>query len=118
MDLELQKALFDLFKKHLKFPFYEGIKDVPFPYGAINYSTLQRLNTKTSKGYKATYQIDLFSNYNGTKEIKEMANLVIGLLEEPFFIGEKRCTLNDFHLRVQLEDAIHHGILETTFELY
>ena len=27
MDLELQKALYELFKSNLKFPFYDGLRD-------------------------------------------------------------------------------------------
>lgn len=118
MDLELQKTLFSLFGS-LEFPFYEGIRNEQYPYAAISYSTLQRLNTKTSKGYKLYYQIDLFSKYNGTKEVKEMANQVITLLEEPFLFGEKQCKLNDsWNFRTQVEDDVRHGILEIEFDIY
>ena len=47
MDLELQKALYELFKSNLKFPFYDGLRDEVYPYGAFSYTEDRPLNTKT-----------------------------------------------------------------------
>ena len=117
MDLELQKTLFKLFEA-LEFPFYEGVRDVSFPYGTLTYTTVDRLNTKTSKGIEVMYQLNLFSDYNGTLEVKKMTNDVILMLETPFQIGEKVCTLDEWSLRIQREDHVYHGILEVVFKLY
>ena len=71
MNLLLQKELNSLFNS-LKFPFYDGIQDKGFPYGSFGYFTQDRNNTKTTKGNEIFMQLDLFSDYNGQKEIKEM----------------------------------------------
>ena len=117
MDLELQKTLFKLFEA-LEFPFYEGVFDVPFPYGTLTYTTVDRLNTKTSKGIEVMYQLNLFSDYNGTSEVKQMTNEVVLLLEKPFNVGEKKCALDSWNMRIQREDHIQHAILECIFKLY
>ena len=49
MDLQLQKALFDLFQSHLKFPFYDGLSDEGYPYAAFGYTQDSALDTKTSE---------------------------------------------------------------------
>ncbi len=117
MDLELQKTLFSLLET-LEFPFYEGIKDETYPYGAIGHSTTEPLNTKTSNGYRAYYQINLYSTYNGTKEVKTMANAVTDVLTAPFFVADKQCIVDGWSFRTQQEDHIQHGILEINFKIY
>ena len=118
MDLQLQKALFDLFQSHLKFPFYDGLRDEGYPYGAFSYTEDNALNTKTTRGNKTFYQIDLFSDYNGTSEVKQMTNEVVLLLERPFNLGENKCALDSWNMRIQREDHIQHAILECIFKLY
>ena len=63
-------------------------------------------------------QLDLFSDYNGQKEIKEMINSVTELLEIPLVVNQKTCHLDSLNSRVQLEDHIYHGIIEVTFKFY
>ena len=87
MDLQLQKALYELFKSNLKFPFYDGLRDEVYPYGAFSYTEDRPLNTKTSKGNEIFIQVDLFSAYNGQKEVKEMANSVINLFSDVVPVG-------------------------------
>ena len=119
MDLELQKALYELFKSNLKFPFYDGLRDEVCPYGVFSYTEDRPLNTKTSKGNEIFIQVDLFSAYNGQKEVKEMANSVINLFSDVIPVGGgKVANLTDWYKRIQREDDIYHGILELTFEIY
>ena len=95
MDLELQKALYELFKSNLKFPFYDGL------------------------GNEIFIQIDLFSAYNGQKEVKEMANSVINLFSDVVLVRSGQVAyLTEWFKRIQREDDIYHGILELTFEIY
>jgi hypothetical protein len=117
MNLLLQKELNSLFNS-LKFPFYDGIQDKGFPYGSFGYFTQDRNNTKTTKGNEIFMQLDLFSDYNGQKEIKEMINSVTELLEIPLVVNQKTCHLDSLNSRVQLEDHIYHGIIEVTFKFY
>ena len=119
MDLQLQKALFDLFQSHLKFPFYDGLRDEGYPYGAFSYTEDNALNTKTTRGNKIFYQIDLFSDYNGQKEVKEMAQEVMTLLNGDIDLENGRVAyVSEYIKRIQREDAIYHGIMELTFEIY
>ena len=119
MDLELQKALYNLFKSNLKFPFYDGLSNEGYPYGAFSYTEDRPLNTKTSQGNQIFIQIDLFSDYNGQKEVKEMANSVINQLSDVVPLGDgKVANLVEWFKRIQREDDIYHGILELTFEIY
>lgn len=117
MNLLLQKELNSLFSS-LEFPFYDGIRDEGFPYGTFGYCQQSSNNTKTSKGNEILFQLDVFSDYNGQKEVKEMANSVMKLLETPIIINEKTCHLDNVNLRIQQEDAIYHGIIEVTFKIY
>lgn len=119
MDLQLQKTLFNLFQSQLKFPFYDGLSNVGYPYGAFSYTEDISLYTKTSNGNKLIYQIDLFSDYNGQKEVKEMADQVITLFGDVIKLESgKVANLTDYSKRIQREDDVHHGILELTFEIY
>ena len=119
MDLELQKALYELFKSNLKFPFYDGLSDEGYPYAAFGYTQDNALDTKTSRGNRLFYQIDLFSAYNGQKEVKEMAQQVMSLFSDVISIGGgKVANLTDYNKLIQREDNIYHGILELTFEIY
>ena len=119
MDLQLQKALFDLFQSHLKFPFYDSLSDEGYPYAAFGYTQDNALDTKTSRGNRLFYQIDLFSAYNGQKEVKEMAQQVMSLFSDVISIGEgKVANLTEYNKLIQREDDIYHGILELTFEIY
>lgn len=118
MDLQLQKALFDLFESHLKFPFYDGLRNEGYPYGAFGYTEDRPLNTKTSKGNQIFIQVDLFSAYNGQKEVKELANSVIELFNETLCVEDKVAYLTEWSKRIQREDEIYHGILELTFQIY
>ena len=119
MDLELQKALYELFKSNLKFPFYDGLRDEVYPYGAFSYTEDRPLDTKTSKGNEIFIQVDLFSAYNGQKEGKEMANSVINLFSDVVLVRSGQIAyLTEWFKRIQREDDIYHGILELTFEIY
>ena len=119
MDLQLQKALFDLFQSRLKLPFYDCLYDEGYTYAAFGYTQDTALDTKTSQGNRLFYQIDLFSAYNGQKEVKEMAQQVMSLFSDVISIGEgKVANLTDYNKLIQREDDIYHGILELTFEIY
>lgn len=119
MDLELQKALYELFKSNLKFPFYDGLRDEVYPYGVFSYTEDRPLNTKTSKGNEIFIQVDLFSAYNGQKEVKEMANSVVNLFSDVVLVRSGQVAiLTDWFKKIQREDDIYHGILELTFEIY
>lgn len=119
MDLELQKALYELFKSNLKFPFYDGLRDESYPYGVFSYTEVRPLNTKTSKGNEIFIQVDLFSAYNGQKEVKEMANSVINLFSDVVLVRSGQVAyLTEWFKGIQREDDIYHGILELTFEIY
>ena len=119
MDSELQKALHELFKSNLKITVDDGLRDEGYPYGAFSYTEDRPLDTKTSKGNEIFIQIDLFSAYNGQKEVKEMANSVINLFSDVIPVGNGEvANLTDWFKRIQREDDIYHGILELTFEIY
>lgn len=120
MDLELQKLLYKLFAD-LPFDFVDGVQDVAFPYGAFGYSTNIELNTKTTRGNLVSIQLDLFSNYNGQKEVKEMEEQVLNCLQStPLLINSRPVILDSWNFQVIHESAnkIYHGVLELEFKIY
>lgn len=118
MFLELQKELFKLFEVHLNFQFYDGLQDKGFPYGSFGYCTVDDNDTKTTKGDAIFMQLDLYSNYNGKKEVKEMIEAVRTVLRQPITVENKEVILISSHALIQQEESINHGIIEVTFKIY
>ncbi len=117
MNLEIQKKLYELFSV-LSFPFVDGVQDVPFPYGSFGYSTNTRLNTKTSVGNAVFIQLDLFSNYNGQLQVKNMEQEVLDVLSKPIVIDGRDVFLADWSFQILREPDVYHGVLEITLNIY
>lgn len=64
---------------------YNVFDDVPddttYPFISIGYSQTLDDSTKTNDGYEILQYIDIYSNYRGQKEIKEISQKVLQTIE-------------------------------------
>lgn len=70
---ELYKILFST-----GYNVYDDVPDdAPYPFISIGYNQLLDDGTKTNDGYEIMQYIDIYSDYNGQKEIKEISQKVL-----------------------------------------
>lgn len=121
MELEIQKYLMSKFSS-LSFTFFDGIEEVSYPYGRFGYTHTKEFPNKSTDGQEITVQIDLFSDYNGQAEIKQMINEVRSVVKKSFFI--KDTTIHQLGINIQvLEESsdnkhLYHGVVELTLGHY
>lgn len=74
MDLlTYQKKLYDAYKA-LGYDVYDYVRtDAPMPYVRLDFNQTLDDGTKTSEGYSILQYINIFSDYKGQKEVREMA---------------------------------------------
>lgn len=74
MDLlTYQKKLYDAYKA-LGYDVYDYVPtDAPMPYVRLDFNQTLDDGTKTSEGYSILQYINIFSDYKGQKEVREMA---------------------------------------------
>lgn len=79
--LDIQKIIYESIT-NLGYTVYDYVKeDAKFPYVRIS-SALDKPNkTKTSKGNSIKQYIDVFSDYKGFKEVKEITNHIVNKLD-------------------------------------
>lgn len=77
MDLfTYQKALYDAIKS-LGYDVYDYVPlDAPMPFVRLDYNLIMDDGTKTTEGYEILQYINIFSDYNGQKESKDMAQKI------------------------------------------
>lgn len=78
MDLiTYQKTIYQKVKS-LNYSVYDYVPlDSQLPYIRLDYNQTLDDSTKTSEGYEVLQYINIFSNYRGQKEVREIAQSVI-----------------------------------------
>lgn len=121
MDLKIQKHLMSKFRS-LPFNFFDGYEETEMPYGRFGYTHVLDTQNKSNDSQSITIQIDLFSAYNGQKEIKEMIQKIKELTKDSFII--ENTTIHRNALSTQIleeiddEQRIYHGVVELTLVYY
>lgn len=79
--LDIQKLIYDKLAA-LGYTVYDYvIEDASFPYIRLGVTDSSKNNTKTTKGKKIKQYIDVFSNYKGSKEVKEITDKIVNILD-------------------------------------
>ena len=82
MDLfTYQKALYDAIKS-LGYDVYDYVPtDAPMPFVRLDYNLIMDDGTKTTEGYEILQYINIFSDYKGQKESKDIIHFsMFGLI--------------------------------------
>lgn len=74
--------------------------ETEYPFISIGYSQLLDSGTKTNIGYEIMQNIDIFSNYTGQKEIKEISQKVIQT------INDNDIKINNLYLDIKLNNMV------------
>lgn len=79
--LDIQKLIYDKLAA-LGYTVYDYvIEDASFPYIRLGVTDSSKNNTKTTKGKKIKQYIDVFSSYKGSKEVKEITDKIVNILD-------------------------------------
>lgn len=79
--LDIQKLIYEKLTT-LGYTVYDYVvEDAAFPYVRIGPTDSSNNNTKTTRGKKIKQYIDVFSNYKGTKEVKEITSDIVNELD-------------------------------------
>ena len=79
--LDIQKLIYEKLTT-LGYTVYDYVvEDAVFPYVRIGPTDSSNNNTKTTRGKKIKQYIDVFSNYKGTKEVKEITSDIVNELD-------------------------------------
>lgn len=118
---DYQKVLYEALKKTNYKVFDEVPADEDLPLMMISDYTLDEGNTKLP-GYKIVQSIDLYSQYNGKKEINTMVALALeeAMKLENAMINDNYCIswvrLNESVVQ-RMEDGLYVAYLKIQFEL-
>ena len=118
---DYQKVLYEALKKTNYKVFDEVPADEDLPLMMISDYTLDEGNTKLL-GYKIIQSIDLYSQYNGKKEINTMVALALeeAMKLENAMINDSYCIswvrLNESIVQ-RMEDGLYVAYLKIQFEL-
>lgn len=116
IDPKLQEYLFYLLSK-LPYDVHDEVpKDAKCPYIQIGVDYGGDNSTKTGLAYKDYQNIDIFSDYEGKKEVREIMKQVNNLIqnEELLFDDMQVCLYLDSSKIIEQKDAVgkyYHGIL-------
>jgi hypothetical protein len=119
--LDVQKIIYDELNK-LPYDVYDYVKeDAPFPFVRISSTFSSPNKTKTSKGHRTMQYIDIFSNYKGSKEVKEIIQdieiLLDGAIINGYMISLEHSTVITEDMKAMLpkdipnKGTIYHGVL-------
>ena len=118
---DYQKVLYEALQKTNYQVFDEVPADEDLPLMTISDYTLDEGNTKLP-GYKIVQSIDLYSQYNGKKEINTMVALALeeAMKLENAMINDNYCIswvrLNESMVQ-RMEDGLYVAYLKIQFEL-
>lgn len=86
----LNKALYERMKSSLIAPVYDYVPTgKKAPYVVLTDSTAKAWGTKTSSGAEVTATIKIVSEYQGDKEVAELADAVITAVQKlPLLLGD------------------------------
>ncbi|MGL4730522.1 MAG: tail completion protein gp17, partial [Clostridium sp.] len=116
-----QKIIYDRLSE-LNYDVYEYVpNDAKLPHIRLSNLTNKPNKTKTSKGFKAKQYIDVFSDYKGSKEIREIMKQVISKLDDTeinnyFFSFEYSDVIKEDYKELLPKDmqnkgTIYHGVI-------
>jgi hypothetical protein len=87
-ELEIQKALYNLFTEGSPAVGYDTYDDTPqganYPYVVIGEATSEAFDSKTFNGFETAVIIHTWSRFNGREQIKEMMGSVYDLLHDTY----------------------------------
>lgn len=123
--IKLQNDLYQYIKS-LGYEVIDEIKkDTPCPYVKIGYSTVRNIGIKNNEAYTMLQYIDVYSRYNGSKEVKEIAyNIYDSIKKHDFSTEEYTVNTNLYHMEFTEEENkekktnYRHGILIFKFNVY
>lgn len=102
--LEIQKIIYNKLKE-LNYDVYDYVPtDAKMPHIRLSHTSSKPNKTKTSRGYKAKQYIDVFSDYKGSKEVKEIMEEIINKLDDS--------VINDFFFSLDYSDVIREDYKE------
>lgn len=122
-SIELQKAIFQKLSGG-PYPVYDAVPtDSTMPYIQIGEEVLNDNSTKTDKRTKHLVTIHCWSNYQGTKQAKEMNDFVVDTLTQYDYnlVGYKVDMIQLELVQVikdpDTSNLIHHGVVQIAFTL-
>lgn len=75
--LEIQSYLYKILSS-LNYPVYDYIPtDTKMPYIKLGYMNMKEYSCKTAEGIEISQYIDIFSDYKGQKQTREIMNKII-----------------------------------------
>lgn len=96
----LNKAVFDRMKSKLNAPIFDYIPvGKKAPYVVLTDTTAQEWNTKTTSGAEVMATIKIISEYQGDKEVAELADAIIFAIRTPVLVltGDWQVVLASLH---------------------
>lgn len=82
---QIKKQIYNILSEDLKYNVMDNpynTKERTFPYVILNLQNVTRDSYKNSYQYMIKYKIDIFSNYDGEKEILEMEQAIFNHMEK------------------------------------
>lgn len=82
---QIKKQIYNILSEDLKYNVMDNpynMKERTFPYVILNLQNVTRDSYKNSYQYMIKYKIDIFSNYDGEKEILEMEQAIFNHMEK------------------------------------
>jgi hypothetical protein len=116
---ELNKAIFEA-TQNLSFSVYDCVPEkVDFPYGDISEMLGADESNKNHSGESLLLTAHLWSEYKGTKEVREMvSDFIEALTESNLTMNSFTCQLKNLELTEILNDPdgqTRHGIVKIRF---
>ena len=101
--MNIQKAIYDRLKNNLTYEIYDSVPHgAKFPYIVLGESTNIDFSTKVEKGHEITYTIHIWSEYEGYKELNEMASNVLRVITDEDLI------IDGFHMVMTAIDMVEN----------
>lgn len=125
--LQIQSELYNKLSS-LEYPVYDYVSDDSrMPYIRLGYMNLKEYSCKTAEGIELIQYIDIFSNYKGQKQTREIMNQIMDIM------NQFKKTYQDLHISLKnteiLEEkdkdqsiagtpkrSIYHGVLIYKFK--
>lgn len=100
----------------LNYPVYDYIPtDAEMPYIKLGYMNMQDYSCKTNDGIQVMQYIDIFSNYKGQKETKEIMHQVMDKMQQFHRTNEIDISLYNSEVLEERDTgtkgSIFHGVL-------
>lgn len=112
---ELQKSIYSALDAALSVPVYDDVpQDAPAPYVTIGDATFVDFSAENRTGFECTQTIHVWSDYEGTKEAKELQGAIYDALNRVELTVIGYTVLGpEFEFSNVLDDpngVTHHGV--------